>query len=385
MVAFGIGACARFQPTPPVPPTDPGFALEPVSFASLSGWDRDAQSPALAAFARSCSVLAGRLGVTPIGKIDTVRADWRQACAAAERVPAGDDLSARAFFAEWFTPYAVSGNEGRDGIFTGYYEAELKGSWTRHGPYRTPIYARPDDLVTLDASELRKRPNGARATGRVADGRLVPYPNRAEIDGGALAGRGLEILWVDDAVDAFFLHIQGSGRVAMEDGAVVRLGFAAKNGHAYTAIGRELVAEGAIEAAEVSMQTIRAWLADYPSRAAAMMARNASYIFFRRLAGEGPVGSQGVALTPGRSLAVDPRFVPLGAPVWIDTVDPVAPEKPLRRLVVAQDTGSAIVGPVRGDLFWGFGAWAAMRAGSMKARGRLFVLLPRDVDPTASP
>ena len=245
MVAFGIGACARFQPTPPVPPTDPGFALEPVSFASLSGWDRDAQSPALAAFARSCSVLAGRLGVTPIGKIDTVRADWRQACAAAERVPAGDDLSARAFFAEWFTPYAVSGNEGRDGIFTGYYEAELKGSWTRHGPYRTPIYARPDDLVTLDASELRKRPNGARATGRVADGRLVPYPSRAEIDGGALAGRGLEILWVDDAVDAFFLHIQGSGRVAMEDGAVVRLGFAAKNGHAYTAIGRELVAEAA--------------------------------------------------------------------------------------------------------------------------------------------
>ena len=320
-----------------------------------------------------------------IGKIGTVRVDWRQACAAAERVPRGDDRSARAFFAGWFTPYAVFGDEGSDGTFTGYYEAELKGSWTRHDAYRIPIYARPDDLVRIDPGKLRESQKGARITVRVADGRLVPNPSRAEIDAGALAGRGLEILWVDDAVDAFFLHIQGSGRVAMEDGAVVRLGFAAKNGHPYTAIGRELIAEGVIEAADISMQTIRAWLADNPSRAPAMMARNASYIFFRRLAGEGPIGAQGVPLTPGRSLAVDPRFVPLGAPVWIDTIDPVAPDEPLRRLVVAQDTGSAILGPVRGDLFWGFGEWAAKRAGSMKGRGRLFVLLPRDAVPTASP
>ena len=295
-------------------------------------------------------------------------------------MPRGDDRSARAFFAEWFTAYAVFDDEGRDGTFTGYYEAELKGSWARHGPYRTPIYARPDDLVTVDYGK-----EGGHTIGRIANGRLVPYPSRAEIDTGALAGWGLEILWVDDAVDAFFLHIQGSGRVVMEDGAVVRLGFAAKNGHPYTAIGRELVAEGAIAAADVSMQTIRAWLADNPSRAPAVMARNASYIFFRRLAGEGPIGAQGVPLTPGRSLAVDPKFVPLGAPVWIDTVDPIAPEMPLRRLVVAQDTGSAIVGPVRGDLFWGFGERAAMRAGRMKGRGRLFVLLPRDAVPTASP
>ena len=384
-MAFGVGACARIQPTPPAPLTGPGFALEPVSFASLSGWDRDAQSRALTAFARSCSVQAKRPGGTGIATAGAARADWHRACAAAERVPRGDDGTARAFFAEWFTPHAVSGNEGHDGTFTGYYEAELKGSWTRHGPYRTPIHARPDDLVTVDLGEFRENLKGEHATGRIADGRLVPYASRAEIDAGALAGRGLEILWVDDAVDAFFLHIQGSGRVVMDDGAVVRLGFAAKNGHAYTAIGRELVARGAIEAAEVSMQTIRAWLASNPSRAAAAMARNASYVFFRRLAGEGPIGAQGVPLTPGRSLAVDPRFVPLGAPVWIDTVDPVAPGKPLRRLAVAQDTGSAIVGPVRGDLFWGFGAWAAERAGRMKGRGRLFVLLSRDAVPTATP
>jgi membrane-bound lytic murein transglycosylase A len=384
-VAFGVGACARFQPPPSAPLTGPGFALEAVSFASLSGWVGDAQSGALKAFARSCSVLTRRPADTRSGKIGTVRADWRQACAAAERVPRGDDRSARAFFAGWFTPYAVLGDEGRDGTFTGYYEAELKGSWTRHDSYRTPIYARPDDLVGFDPGKLRESQKGARVTGGVADGRLIPNPSRAEIDAGALADRGLEILWVDDAVDAFFLHIQGSGRVVMEDGAVVRLGFAAKNGHPYTAIGRELIAEGVIEAADISMQTIRAWLADNPSRAPAMMARNASYIFFRRLAGEGPLGAQGVPLTPGRSLAVDPRYVPLGAPVWIDTVDPVAPDEPLRRLAVAQDTGSAIVGPVRGDLFWGFGEWAAMRAGRMKGRGRLFVLLPRDAVPAVSP
>jgi len=384
-VAFGVGACARIQPTPPAPPTAPGYALEPVLFASLSGWNRDSQSRALEAFARSCSVLARRPGGSGIGEIGTARADWRLVCAAVEHELRGDDRSARTFFAEWFTPHAVFGDEGREGTFTGYYEAELKGSWTRHGPYRTPIYARPDDLVTLESGKFGESVKGKNITGRIADGRLVPYPSRAEIDGGALAGRGLEILWVDDAVDAFFLHIQGSGRVVMEDGVVVRLGFAAKNGHAYTAIGRELIAEGAIEAAEVSMQTIRAWLAANPSRAAAVMARNASYIFFRRLSGEGPIGAQGVPLTPGRSLAVDPRFVPLGAPVWIDIVDPVAPHKRLRRLAVAQDTGSAIVGPVRGDLFWGFGAWAAMRAGSMKARGRLFVLLPRGAAPTTSP
>jgi membrane-bound lytic murein transglycosylase A len=218
---------------------------------------------------------------------------------------------------------------------------------------------------------------GQRLTGRQVDGRLVPYPTRSEIDAGALAGKGSELLWVDDAVDAFFLHVQGSGRVVMENGQLVRLGFAGRNGHPYVAIGRELISRGAIPRERMSMQAIRAWLKANPGEASEVMALNPSFIFFRIIDGEGPIGAEGVPLTPGRSLAVDPAFVPLGLPIWLDTTDPLKPEQPLRRLVVAQDTGSAIKGPVRGDLFWGFGETAAAKAGSMNQRGRYFLLLPR--------
>jgi len=201
---------------------------------------------------------------------------------------------------------------------------------------------------------------------------------------GALAHRGLELLWVDSAVDAFFLHIQGSGRVAMADGGMVRVGYAAGNGRPYRAIGRDLVENGAIAADRVSMQTIRAWLAAHPNAAEAMMARNRSFVFFRVLHGDGPIGALGVALVPGRSLAVDRRFIPLGLPVWLDATDPLSAAIRLRRLMVAQDSGGAIRGPVRGDVFWGHGAKAASRAGRMKSRGRYFLLLPRRPDPETS-
>jgi membrane-bound lytic murein transglycosylase A len=194
----------------------------------------------------------------------------------------------------------------------------------------------------------------------------------------------LELLWVDSAIDAFFLHIQGSGRVAMADGGVVRVGYSDTNGQPYRAIGRDLVESGEISSDRISMQTIRAWLAAHPNDAEAMMARNRSFVFFRILQGDGPIGAMGVALVPGRSLAVDRRFVPLGLPVWLDATDPLSPGTPLRRLMVAQDTGGAIRGPVRGDVFWGHGAKAAARAGRMKSRGRYFLLLPRRVAPGTS-
>ena len=307
--------------------------------------------------------------------------DWLPLCAAAGKVGRGDDQAARYFFETWFTPYLATDNGSPQGLFTGYYEAELHGAWTRRGRYQTPIYSPPAGLISADLGRFNDQWKGQSITGRVVGGRLTPLETRAEIEGGALTGKGLELLWVDDPVDAFFLHVQGSGRVAMEDGQVVRLGFAGRNGHAYVSIGRELVNSGAIAKDRVSMGTIRAWLKAHPGQGAKLMARNPSYIFFRVAKGDGPIGAQGVALTPGRSLAVDKRFVPYGLPVWLDTTDPLKGNATLRRLVVAQDTGGAIKGVVRGDLFWGFGAAAGERAGSMKQSGRYFLLIPNSVAP----
>jgi membrane-bound lytic murein transglycosylase A len=266
-----------------------------------------------------------------------------------------------------------------------------------------PLYRRPRDLVAVDLGEFREALRGQRIAGRLAGDRLVPYADRAAIEDGALAGRRLELLWVDDPIDAFFLQVQGSGRVELPNGTSVRVGYDGQNGHPYFAIGRELVERGEMPLEQVSMQSIAAWLRAHPDEAPAVTARNASYVFFRELEGDGPVGSQGVALTPERTLAVDVEFLPLGAPVWVDTVYPpeeesaapqtaaaevagavavaqdlpLPPPPPLQRLFVAQDTGGAIRGPVRGDVFWGAGDRAASIAGRMRSEGRLWLLLPR--------
>jgi membrane-bound lytic murein transglycosylase A len=298
------------------------------------------------------------------GGIGGTVAGWRAACRALESVPANDHRAARVFFERQFVPYRVmaadeTADETGEGLFTGYFEPTLTGARNAGGRFTVPIYALPTDLV--DAT-------------------------RAEIANGALAGRGLELVWVDDAVDAFFLHIQGSGRVKLRDGSVLHIGFAGSNGHPYTAIGAVLVARGAIERDDVSMQSIRAWLDANPAAAHGVLATNARYIFFREIPpGAGPIGALGAALTAGRSIAVDRRLLPLGAPVWLDTsyppvdapADLPAPARPLQRLMVAQDTGAAIRGAVRGDVFWGFGETAARRAGHMKQRGRYFLLLPK--------
>lgn len=362
-----LAACARV-PAPPEAP--PGLTLVRHVFADLPGWREDDVAPALAAFLRSCRRLA-EASRDP---------GWGAACAEAATVAPGAD-AARAFFERRFEPHLATVGGRADGLFTGYFEIELDGSWRRDDRFRFPLYARPPDLVSVDLGEFRPEWKGERIEGRLAGSRLVPYPTRAEIEAGGLAGRKLELLWVDDPVDAFFLHVQGSGRVKMTDGSLVRVGFAGKNGRPYVAIGRELAKLGELEPEQVSMQSIRAWLARHPERAGRVMESNPSYIFFRVLEGDAPVGSTGAALTAGRSLAVDPAFVPLGAPVFIDTTDPLAPERPLRRLWVAQDTGSAVKGPVRGDLFFGAGAEAGERAGRMKQRGRYFLLLPGNPSP----
>lgn len=362
------------------------LVLAPAGFAALPGWRDDDHAAALAAFRRSCRRLAELADERSLGAggIAGRIGDWRAPCDAALAVPEdGDDDAARRYFETWFVPFAVANNDRREGLFTGYFEPELRGSRRRAPPFTIPLYRRPDDLVTVDLGRFRDDLRGRRIAGRVAGGRLEPYPPRRAIEAGTLAGRGLELLWVDDPIGAFFLHIQGSGRVRLEDGSIVRVGYAGHNGRPYFAIGRALVERGALKRDEVSMQSIRAWLEAHPDEAAEVMALNPSYVFFRELDGEGPIGALGVALTPGRSLAVDRAFLPLGAPMWLDLTLPAGDgsggERPFRRLVVAQDSGGAIRGPVRGDVFLGAGPEAAAVAGRMRQTGRYWLLLPKDV------
>jgi membrane-bound lytic murein transglycosylase A len=276
-------------------------------------------------------------------------------CEAAAVLPPEDDAAARRFFETYFIPLAVADYGATEGLFTGYYEIELNGSRRRQGRYQTPIYRRPSE-----------------------PGVAARY-SRAEIENGALAGRGLELLWIDDPIDAFFLEIQGSGRVRLRNGGTVRVGYDGQNGQPYVPVGRLLVERGVMPRSETTMIAIRDWMNQHPEAGAALRRENPSYVFFRELKGDGPVGAEGVVLTAERSLAVDRDFIALGIPIWVEADERFASADPVRRLVVAQDTGGAIKGSVRGDLFWGTGNAAASRAGVMNARGRHYLLLPRGV------
>ncbi len=385
-----LAACGGEAPkeTPPEPKAEaplekpaekPALLLEAVAFADLPGWSDDDVSAALPALRRSCGRLSGQPDDRPLGPdaLAGTVADWRQPCADLAAVPEGDDAALRTLLDQDFQPFAVSDAGETEGLFTGYYEAELKAA-APTAPGATPLYRVPDDLVTVDLALFRADLRGEKLIGRVAGNQLVPYLTRKEIDAGALQDRGLELAWAADPVDAFFLHVQGSGRVIFPDGRVQRVGFAGSNGHPFYAIGRALIDEGIIDRKSASMQQIRDWLRANPERAAEIMQRNARYIFFRPIDGEGPIGAQGVALTPGRSLAVDSSLLPLGVPLWLDTTWP-ATDKPLRRLMVAQDVGSAIKGAVRGDFFWGSGEPALEQAGRMKQSGRYYLFLPKAV------
>jgi len=377
----------------PRPPLPDKLVLTPTAFTDLPGWNADDHAAAVPALLRSCARFARQPDTTrlPPTVSDTAAgeapgiggtlADWRPACAAAAQLPAGDSAAARAFFESQFRPFRAANNRDTNGLFTGYYEAELRGARESSTEFPVPLYRTPPDLVAVDLAEFSSEFAGRTIAGKVVQGRLKPYDDRAAIEQGALRGRDLELLWVDDAIDAFFLQIQGSGRIVLDDGSVARVGYANKNGHVYTAIGRELVKRGVMTPEQVSLQSLRAWLKANPGEAEGLMNINRSYVFFRDIPGvnpeDGPLGAQSVALTPGRSLAVDRKFLPLGLPVWLDTANPDDQQAPrLRRLVIAQDTGGAIRGPVRGDVFWGWGAAAEQRAGAMRDRGSYYILLP---------
>jgi membrane-bound lytic murein transglycosylase A len=342
------------------------FTVKPVAFARLQGWAEDRLSAAIPAFLKSCARFLTRPDAAPLDTRPSV-ADygrvgaWRELCEAAAALPPEDDAAARRFFETSFAPLSVADYSASDGLFTGYYEIELNGSRRRQGRYQTPIYRRPSDL-----------------------GEASRY-SRAEIEDGALSGRGLELLWVDDPIDAFFLEIQGSGRVRLRNGATVRVGYDGQNGQPYVPVGRLLVERGVIPRSEATMMAIRDWMNQHPAAGAALRRENPSYVFFRELPGDGPIGAEGVVLTPERSIAIDRAFIALGVPIWVEADERFASADRVRRLVVAQDVGGAIKGPVRGDLFWGTGSAAASRAGVMNARGRYYLLLPHGVAARLAP
>jgi membrane-bound lytic murein transglycosylase A len=365
--------------------------LTSVSFGDLPGWADDPLADAVPAFLASCEKLAALPDGAAIG-VDgsSGRArDWRAACAAAAAVPAGDGAAARDFLEAEFAPWSAAGRAGSTGKLTGYHVQALRGSRTRHGRYQVPIWGRPPDLVSVDLTAFLPDAGGRRIWGRrdPETGAVVPYSTRAAIRQGALAGKGLEILWVDDPVDALFADVQGSAVVTLDDGTEVWIGFAGKNGCTYRGVGKVLKELGELAGYGGTIQGIRAWFADHPGRFDEIADQNRSKVFFRLAARPGAVGSQGVVLTPGRSLAVDRAFVAASTPVWVDTRAPTAGPRgtaPWRRLLIAQDTGGGILGPVRGDIYWGADAAAAQRAGRTGGPGRVWLLLPRALRPAAA-
>lgn len=372
------------QPVPvPVPPPtlipEPAVrysTLKPVDWSAVNFWQTDAAGEAWPAFLRSCSTLVKR-------------AAWQAVCNEAAAMPPPDDAGTRAFFERHFDPYQATQEDGNvEGLVTGYYEPLLKGARARTERARFPLYTAPDDLIAVDLASVYPELRNLRLRGRLVGNKLVPYPTRKEIEALATDGNGFNskpIAWAEDPVDLFFLQIQGSGRIELPDGSHLRVGYADQNGHPYQSIGKLLVERGELKLEQASMQGIKDWGARNPEKLPELLASNPSFVFFRELPDglPGPLGSLGVPLTGGRSIAVDPRFIPLGAPVFLATTQPNSTQ-PLNQLVMAQDTGGAIKGGVRADYFWGFGNEAGKLAGRMKQRGRIWVLLPKSIPDTVT-
>jgi membrane-bound lytic murein transglycosylase A len=353
--------------------------LKALNFSALAGWQEDDHLAALTAFRRSCAeILSTGHGFKRTARYAGSKQAWEAVCKAANNA-----ADARQFFEESFVALQVEDPNRPAGLFTGYFEPEAEGSLHPGGDYQVPVYAKPDDLVAFDA--VGEAVTGLKY-GRMSDGKPEPYWSREQIEKGALKGRGLEIAWLKKWEDAFFIHIQGSGRIKLPDGAILRLSYAAKTGLPYTAIGGVLIERGILTRETNSMQSIRAWMSGNPQAARELMWHNKSFVFFRKVDVADPdlgaLGAQQVHLTPQRSLAVDRSIWPFGMPVWIETTTPKEAQggsAPYNRLMIAQDTGSAIKGYARGDVYWGWGETAADKAGHMKSPGRFVALLPREV------
>lgn len=356
--------------TPTLPPAKP---LQPAAWQDLPGWKDDDVRAAWPAFLQSCRGLASK----PQG------AAWKRVCDMAKDVDSSRVAGVRRFFEDNFLPYAVVASDGNaSGLITGYYEPLLKGSRHSSKAYPTPVLGVPDDLLTVDLGELYPEIKNLRLRGRLVGNKVVPYYSRGEITSREDKVPARTLLWVEDPVEFFFLQVQGSGRVKLPDGSLVRLAYADQNGHPYQSIGKLLVERGELKLEEASMQGIQAWGRANPVKLNDILNANPSYVFFREApnSSAGPNGALGVPLTAERSVAIDPRTIPLGAPIFLSTTRPNS-SQPLNRLMLAQDTGGAIKGAVRADFFWGFGKEAGEQAGRMRQSGKLWVLLPPEAAP----
>ena len=344
------------------------------TWRDLPGWGIDNPAPAWNAFLKSC------------GPLRTQR-EWQQVCNLAAAVPASPANSLiTKFFEQNFAPHQVINADGSDnGLVTGYYEPLLRGSRAPSERYRYPLYSAPEDLITVDLSEVYPEFKNKRMRGRLIGNKVVPYHSRGDIERDSTVLKGRELIWVDDLVDVFFLHIQGSGQVRLQTGELVRIGYADQNGHPFRSVARVLMERGELKLGQTSMQGIKAWARRHPDRVHVYLNENPSYVFFKELPRDltGPIGTLGVPLTAERSIAIDPRVIPLGVPVYLSTTYPSS-QQPLNRIVLAQDTGGAINGGVRADFFWGFGDAAGEQAGVMKQRGKMWVLLPKEYQVSAN-
>lgn len=348
------------KPEPPAPP-----ALVPVAWREVEGWLEDDPSLALNAFLKSCEPLR-------------LRPQWQGACQEAATLNPLSAPEVRAFFERRFVPHQLrKPDEDPVGLATGYYVPDLRGSRQPAPGYAWPLYRRPADLLVVDLREVYPELGSYRLRGRLEEQRVRPYWDRAAIEGDGRPLAGQELCWVDDPVELFFLQIQGSGRILFEDGSRVMVNYAEQNGHPYRSVSKWLIDHGIMQREKMSMQNIKSWARENPAQVNDLLNTNPSYVFFRELPGDAdsPPGALGVPLTSGRSVAVDPRYTPLGAPVFVATSWPNS-DQPLYRLMMAQDTGGAIKGPVRADFFWGFGDTAGAQAGRMKQPLKMWVLLP---------
>ena len=372
-------------PTPPPPVPGPVPTVSPraeflrVAWSAVPGWSTDAVDAAWPAFVIGCRALLANAKTQPL---------WQSACAAAGAIGTANTAAVRTFFETHFSPYRVAAADGNDvGLVTGYYEPLMAGSRTRTAGFGVPLHAPPDDLLTVDLTELFPELKDKRVRGRVEGRKVVPYWPRADIEKGAAPVADKVLVYVADPVEAFFLEIQGSGRIELADGAVMRVNYADQNGHPYRSIGRVLIDRGDLPLSRASMQGIRAWGEANPDQLRALLDENPSYVFFREVAApapgtldaqiDGPIGTLGVPLLAQRTIAVDARVIPLGAPIFLATTMPLS-ATPLARLTLAQDTGGAIRGAVRADYFWGFGPNAGREAGRMRQDGRMWLLWPKD-------
>lgn len=354
-----------------------GYRLKKSAFTSLSGWKHDDHAEAYKAFRRSCEHKLRASGRIRTRGLKSICRDVLKAPARLSR------RDARLFFESRFDPYLVIARGKSKGLFTGYFEPEYAGDRRKSSKYAVPILPAPDNLVEVSSKKRPKGfPKGLNA-GLETKAGLKPLPTRKQIENGAFKTKLRPLVWLADPIEAFFLHIQGSGRIRLPDGTFMRLAFAGRNGHPYSSIGKKLLTSGVLKKQQLSMQSVQKWLRANPVKARDILHSNRSYIFFREINLDpslGPLGGQGVPLIDGRSLAIDRRYHRYGLPLWIDTRIPDANGRSatkFRRMMIAQDTGSAIRGPIRGDIFFGTGKKAGEVAGRVKARGTMHVLLPK--------